>query len=238
MPNLRIGIDLGGTKTEVIVLDPHGHELLRRRRATRRGDYGATLETIRDLVTEAEERVGSVASVGVGIPGAISPATALVKNANSTWLNGKPLQDDLQRLLARPVRLANDANCFTLSEATDGAGAGAGLVFGVIVGTGTGGGIAIGGRPVTGRNAIAGEWGHNPLPWAEPAELPGPPCYCGRHGCIETWLSGPALARDYREHTGRTLDGPGIAQAALGGDRGRKPPCYAMSCAWRVRLPR
>lgn len=194
---MRIGIDLGGTKTEAIVLDHDGAVRFRERRPTRRGDYTQTIETIADLVQAAETAIDRRASVGIGIPGTISPATGLVKNANSTWLNGRPLDQDLTRRLNRPVRVANDANCFALSEASDGAGAGAPVVFGVILGTGCGGGIVAHGRVLTGPNAIAGEWGHNPLPWPTPAELPGPPCYCGQRGCLETWISGPALARDY-----------------------------------------
>jgi fructokinase len=194
---MRIGIDLGGTKIEIVALDDDGGELLRRRVATPRGDYGATLGVLVRLVEEAERELGRRATVGVGMPGVVSPATGLVKNANSTWLIGRPFGDDLTRALGRPVRLANDANCFALSEAIDGAGGGAAVVFGVIVGTGTGGGIVVNGRIVTGVNAIAGEWGHNPMPWPREGEWPGPPCYCGRTGCIETFLSGPGLARDY-----------------------------------------
>jgi fructokinase len=193
---MRIGIDLGGTKIEGIALGAAGAPALRRRIATPRGDYPGTLRAIGDMVLSIEREVGATGTVGVGIPGTISPATGLVKNANSTWLIGQPLGVDLPALLDRPVRIANDANCFALSEATDGAGAGAGVVFGVIVGTGTGGGIVCGGRVVTGINAIAGEWGHNPLPWPRPDEWPGPACYCGRTGCIETFLSGPGLSRD------------------------------------------
>lgn len=193
---MRIGIDLGGTKTEVIVLDDDNRELLRERVSTPRGDYAATLQTIVHLVQLAESKVGAgvnVASgIGVGIPGAESLTTGLIKNANSTWLIGKPFQADLEAALKRPVRLANDANCFALSEARDGAGAAAGVVFGVILGTGVGGGIVIDGKLLLGANAISGEWGHNPLP----GEQRGTACYCGRSDCIETWLSGPALAAD------------------------------------------
>jgi len=186
----RIGIDLGGTKTEAIALDAAGREIFRKRVPTPRGDYDATLKTIASLVAEAGE-----GSVGVGIPGALSHASGLVKNANSTWLIDKPLQQDLERALGREVRLANDANCFALSEATDGAAAGAEVVFGVILGTGVGGGIVVRGRIVEGANAIAGEWGHNPLPLPRADDMPLRPCYCGRAGCIETYLSGPALER-------------------------------------------
>lgn len=194
---VRIGIDLGGTKIEAVVLDRRGDIAFRERSATPRGDYDATLESIAALVADAERRMGSPATVGVGMPGTISPATGLVKNANSTWLNGRRLQPDLERRLGRPVRLANDANCFALSEASDGAAAGASVVFGVILGTGCGGGVVVNGRVLTGPNAIAGEWGHNPLPWPDEHERPGPSCYCGQSGCLETFISGPGLVRDY-----------------------------------------
>jgi fructokinase len=210
---VRIGIDLGGTKIEAIALDNEGREHLRHRIATPRGDYDGTIAAVATLVTYVEARVGP-SSVGIGMPGVISPATGLVKNANSTWLNGRPLSVDLEARLNRPIRLANDANCFALSEATDGAGAGASIVFGVIIGTGVGGGIVVNGRVLTGANAVSGEWGHNPLPWPEAHELPGPACYCGRCGCIETFLSGPGMARDHRERTGESLDPSAIVQAA------------------------
>jgi fructokinase len=214
---MRIGIDLGGTKIEAIAL--HGtRELLRRRIPAARGDYDATLAAIADLVAGVERDLGCTGTVGIGIPGAISPATGLVKNANSTWLNGRPMSEDLPRLLGRPVRFANDANCFALSEATDGAAAGAAVVFGVIVGTGTGGGIVINGRVLTGVNAVAGEWGHNPLPAPTDDERPGPLCYCGRRGCIETFLSGPGLARDYAAHGGDPVQADEIAARAEAGE--------------------
>ena len=216
---MRIGIDLGGTKIEAIALDPDGRERYRRRVPSPRDDYRGTIEAVAGLVADAEAQAGP-ASVGIGMPGAISPATGLVKNANSTWLNGQPLAEDLTARLGRPLRLANDANCLAVSEAADGAGAGCAVVFGVIVGTGTGGGIAVNGRPIVGANAIAGEWGHNPMPWPEPDEWPGPPCYCGRTGCIETFLSGPGLARDHRTLTGVTLDAAAIAARAAAGDAG------------------
>jgi len=193
----RIGIDLGGTKIEGIVLSRDGAELARQRVATPREDYPGTVVAVRDLVAALEADTTGNATVGVGIPGTVSPATGRIKNANSTWLIGEALDRDLETALGRPVRLANDANCFAVSEAVDGAAAGAGLVFGVILGTGVGGGIAIGGRARTGPNAIAGEWGHNPLPWPRDDERPGPACYCGLGGCIETFLSGPGLARDH-----------------------------------------
>ena len=214
----RIGIDLGGTKIEGCAIDAAGRLHGRQRVATPAGDYQGTLAAVADIVAAIERETGQCASVGIGIPGAISPATGLVKNANSTWLIGRPLQHDLEAVLARPVRLANDANCFVLSEATDGAAAGHRTVFGVILGTGVGGGIAIGAQLLVGANAIAGEWGHNPLPWPTPDELPGPPCWCGRRGCIETFLSGPALATDHHRHTGQSLDPPAIAAAAEDGD--------------------
>jgi fructokinase len=214
---MRIGIDLGGTKTEGIALDAAGVERFRGRVPTPRGDYDATLGAIAGLVGDAERVVGS-SSVGIGIPGAVSPATGLVKNANSTWLNGRPLREDLARRLQREVRVANDANCFALSEAVDGAAAGSPIVFGVILGTGTGGAIVANGQVLIGTNAIGGEWGHNPMPWPEPDEWPGPPCYCGRTGCIETFLSGPGMSRDHQAATGDAIDAAVIGARAEAGD--------------------
>ncbi len=202
---MRIGVDLGGTKIEAVAMDGAGRVVERRRRDTPSHSYRATLDAIVTLVGEIETATGTRARVGVGTPGAVSPATGCIKNANSTCLNGHPLHRDLARALGREARIANDANCFTLSEAVDGAGAGSSLVFGVIVGTGTGGGLAVSGRVLTGRNAIAGEWGHNALPWPEAGETPGPRCYCGRRGCVETFLSGPGMAREFREETGVSL---------------------------------
>lgn len=208
---MRIGVDLGGTKIEILALGSQGQALFRKRIPTPRQDYEATLLSIRSLVEECESASHAGGSpstpVGLGHPGAISPATGRIKNANSVWLNGRPFGTDLERTLGRRVRLANDANCFALSEATDGAAAGARTVFGVILGTGTGGGIVVDGRVLTGPNAIAGEWGHNPLPWPDPGEWPGPACYCGRTGCIETFLSGPGLLREYRDLVARRTTG-------------------------------
>ena len=214
----RIGIDLGGTKIEAAALGDDGSVRARRRVATPRDDYPATLRSMAALVEDLEAEMGSAAVVGVGMPGTISPATGLVKNANSVWLNGHPLAEDLRRVLPRSLRFANDANCFALSEAVDGAAAGAGAVFGVIVGTGTGGGVVVHGRIWTGPNAIAGEFGHNPLPWPNLDERPGPQCYCGQTGCIETYLSGPGLSRDHERATGQSLDAAGIAARAASGD--------------------
>jgi fructokinase len=215
---IALGIDLGGSKIEIIGLDERGAVLLRRRRPSPRGSYDATLAAIRAMVADAEAELGARGTVGVGTPGAISPATGLLKNSNSTWLNGKPLDRDLAAVLERPIAMANDADCLALSEATDGAAAGAATVFAVILGTGVGGGLAVHGKVLAGPNAIAGEWGHNPLPWPDADELPGAACYCGLAGCIETWLSGPGLARDYRAHTGAERDPPAIVSAAaIGG---------------------
>lgn len=210
----RIGVDLGGTKIEGVAIDGSGAAHFRRRVPTPAGDYRATIEVIAALVRTIERDIGGTAPVGIGMPGTISPASGLVKNANSTCLIGRPLQRDLEDEIERPIRLANDANCFTLSEATDGAGAGLQTVFGVILGTGVGGGLAIGGRVLLGANAIAGEWGHNPLPWPQPDEIPGPPCYCGRRGCIETFVSGPGLAADHFRLTGQRRSPSAIVEAA------------------------
>jgi fructokinase len=231
---IRIGIDLGGTKTEIVAIGADGAELLRRRRDTPQGDYAATLALVVDLVLEAERDLGASATVGVGMPGALSAATGLVKNANSTCLIGRPLREDLSAALAREVRLANDANCFALSESVDGAGAGAGVVFGVILGTGVGGGIVVGGRVLAGANGIAGEWGHNPLPLPAGHDLPLPPCYCGRAGCVETYLSGPGLARDHARMGGGALTAVEIAQRAGAGDAA----CEATLVRYEARLAR
>lgn len=221
---LRIGIDLGGTKIEGIALDHDGSELARKRVSTPR-DYRLSLTAIVDLVGELERACGRCGTVGIGIPGIVSPVTGLVKNANSTWLIGNPLDKDLEALLQRPVKLENDANCFAVSEATDGAAAGANVVFGVIVGTGCGGGLVVHGRVLTGRNAIGGEWGHNPLPWPDAEELPGPDCYCGKKGCIETFVSGTGLEADFKRATGDSLTGEEIVRQA---DKGVRPAIEAL----------
>jgi fructokinase len=214
----RIGVDLGGTKIEAVALAGDGDIAARRRIATPKGDYDATIRAAAGLVTEIEAEIEADATVGIGIPGIASPDTGLVKNANSVWLIGRPLARDLEAALAREVRIANDANCFALSEALDGAALGAGVVFGAILGTGVGGGIVIDGRILVGANSIAGEWGHNPLPWPATGETPGPECYCGRRGCIETFLSGPGLAADHLAVTGSSLDATEIARRADDGD--------------------
>jgi fructokinase len=215
---MRIGVDLGGTKIEAIALADDGSVRARERVATPRDDYEATLEAIARLVLGLEGQLGTRGSVGIGIPGSLSPATGRIKNANSVWLNGQALDRDLERRLDRPLRFANDANCFALSEATDGAGVGARVVFGAILGTGCGGGIVIDGRVLTGPNAVAGEWGHNPLPWPQPDEWPGPSCYCRLTGCLETFLSGPGLARDYSQAAGAAATVPEIVARAEAGD--------------------
>lgn len=225
---IRFGIDLGGSKIEIAALAADGTIRLRRRIATPRGDYSATLRAIADLVETAERDLGVRAPVGIGIPGAETHATGLIKNANSTWLIGRPLRRDLHAWLQRPVAIANDANCFALSEARDGAGQGARVVFGVIIGTGVGGGIVVDGRVLTGANAIAGEWGHNPLP----GETSPPECYCGRRGCIETYLSGPGMVRDHHEHGGHRDTPAAIAAATT------DPACAATLARYERRLAR
>lgn len=229
---MRIGIDLGGTKIEGIALAPGGNIVARRRVPTPR-DYSGTLDTLTALVRDIEHAVGERSTVGIGIPGAATPE-GVVKNANSTWLIGKPLRADLEDRLGRTVRLKNDANCFAISEAADGAGAGEDVVFGVILGTGVGGGIVVGGRCLDGPNLIAGEWGHNPLPWMTPDELPGAPCYCGRHGCIETFLSGPGFERDYLQQTGSARPSATIVAGAERGD----PEAKAAMDRYYARLAR
>jgi fructokinase len=210
---MRLGIDLGGTKIEIVAIERDGRECARHRVATPRTSYDDTIRAIRDLVIATETNLGQTGSLGIAIPGAISLKTGLVKNANSTTLIGHPLDKDLEKALSRPVRVENDANCFTLSEATDGAGRGHDVVFGVIMGTGVGGGIAVGGRVLKGAHAITGEWGHNPLPAPRSNEMSGPACYCGRLGCIESWISGPAIAEQYKLLTGRHMIATDIAEA-------------------------
>jgi fructokinase len=216
---MRIGIDLGGTKTEIIALAEHGATLLRHREPTPANDYGAILELIAELLGLAERAAGPAESVGIATPGAISPQTGLIKNSSTLVLNGKPLDRDLAERLQRPVRLENDANCLVLSEAIDGAAAGAAVVFGAILGTGVGGGVIVRQRLITGRNHIAGEWGHNPLSWPRQDEWPGLSCYCGKFGCIETYLSGPGLVRDFRNRTDQQWSAQEIAGAAALGDK-------------------
>jgi fructokinase len=218
---MRIGVDMGGTKIEAIAIDAGGKELVRRRVATPRS-YDGTLDAVVDLVIGVEREMGMRGTVGVGIPGTVSPVTRLVKNANSVWLIGRSLDADLEGRLGRPVRMTNDANCFALSEASDGAGAGAPSVFGVILGTGVGGGIVIGGHVIEGASRIAGEWGHNPLPRPHDSERPGPQCWCGRRGCIETFCSGPAMERDHLEATGEALSAVRITERAEAGDAGAR----------------
>ncbi|HRN84806.1 MAG TPA: ROK family protein [Hyphomicrobium sp.] len=214
---LRLGIDLGGTKIEGCVLAPDGSEAARQRILAPQGNYDDTLAALTSLIRDLEKQAGAAVTIGIGMPGSLSPSTGLVRNANSTWLNGRPLRQDLEKALGQPVRMANDANCFALSEATDGAGAGARSVFGIIIGTGCGGGLVFDGRVLEGARGIGGEWGHNPLPWAEADEHPGPTCWCGRVGCMEMWASGTGLSGDYKRRTGELVSGHEIvARAALG----------------------
>jgi fructokinase len=215
---LRLGIDLGGTKIAGVALARDGASVAEHRMPSPRHDYAATIEAIAAMVARLESDAGGEGSIGIGVPGSLAPARGLMQNANSTWLNGRPLLRDLEARLGRPVRLANDANCFALSEAVDGAGAGAPSVFGVILGTGCGGGLVLNGRLVDGPLGIAGEWGHNPLPWATAEEQPGPLCWCGRHGCLETWVAGPGVEADHAHATGHSLDGPEIVARAGRGD--------------------
>jgi fructokinase len=231
---LRLGIDLGGTKIEAIALDDDGASLVRRRVATPVGDYAATLAAVAELVETIEHDLSRKGSVGVGCPGALSPHTGKIKNANSTVLNGKALDEDLAHVLGRPVRLENDANCFALSEASDGAGRDEKCVFGIILGTGVGGGLVVDKALIRGRNRLTGEWGHNPLPWPRDDEWPGAPCYCGKTGCIETYLSGAGLARDYKRLCGRDLSAHEIAPAAHAGDAAARE-CLSL---YRDRLAR
>lgn len=231
---VRFGIDLGGTKTEIVALAPDGRELLRRRVATPREDYGATLDALARLVVEAERELGVRGTVGLGTPGSISRATGLLRGSNSVCLNGQPIKRDLERILAREVRITNDANCFALSEATDGAGRDARVVFGAILGTGVGAGIVVDGRVLDGPNAIAGEWGHNPLPWPRDDERPGSACFCGRSGCIETWLAGPGIERDHARMSGNSASAQDIVARAAGADSA----CAATLERYEERLAR
>ena len=219
--HFRLGIDLGGTKIEVVALDSDGQEMLRHRVPTPHGDYEGTLRAIAGLVADVERRLNVVpgaASVGIGAPGSLSRATGLLRGSNSVCLNSRPFKNDLEALLGRTIRMSNDANCFALSEAIDGAAAGNAVVFGVILGTGVGAGIVVNGQVLDGRNAIAGEWGHNPLPWPRDDERPGQPCYCGRRGCIETFVSGPAFERDHATVTGHDVPTARIVADAAAGD--------------------
>lgn len=231
---LRAGLDVGGTKIEIVVLDASGGERLRRRIPTPQGDYPATLEAIVTLVDAAERELGDTVSVGIGTPGSLSRLNGCIRNANSTCLNGQPLLRDLEQRLRRPVRIANDANCFAVSEAADGAAAGAEVVFGVILGTGVGGGIVVRGELLVGANGVGGEWGHNPLPAPQAEDLPLPKCYCGRHGCIETYLSGPGMAAEHARLHGTTLSAEAIAAAATTGDAA----CEATLARYERRLAR
>lgn len=220
--DLRIGIDLGGTKIAAAALARDSGMMASAVCPTPKQDYDATIRAIASLVADMEGRTGLQGSVGIGIPGSISPSSGLVQNANSTWLNGRPFDRDLEAALGRPVRMANDANCFALSEAVDGAGAKAAVVFGVILGTGCGGGIVVNGRLLEGPHRISGEWGHTPLPWPAADETPGPVCWCGRSGCLETWVSGPALAKDYFSQTGAERSSEQILDSALAGEPAAK----------------
>ena len=231
---MRIGVDLGGTKIEIIALDDSGAPLLRRRVPTPAGDYSGTVRAIAELVRSAQAQIGVFASVGIATPGALSPQTGLLRNSNSVVLNGKPLDRDLADALGQPVRLENDANCLAISEATDGAGAGSRVVFAAILGTGVGGGIVIEGRILTGLNRIGGEWGHNPLPWATENERPGYRCYCGKFGCIETFLSGAGLAREYFSLSQKELPAEQIAEAEQSGE----PDAVQSIAAYQDRLAR
>jgi fructokinase len=231
---IRLGVDLGGTKIEIVALDPAGNELLRRRIATPAGDYAKTLAAVAELVRGAERELGAQGTIGMGVPGSLSRATGLLRGANSVCLNGQPIKRDLETILGRAVHLTNDANCFALSEASDGAGEGAAVVFGGILGTGVGGGIVVGGHVLDGPNAIAGEWGHNPLPWPRDDERPGPACFCGRRGCIETFLSGPGLERDHLHAAGEMLTSREIVARAGNGD----PVCAATLVRYEERLAR
>jgi fructokinase len=221
MAEVKIGVDFGGTKVEVAALDAGG-AFLHRARTPNPGSYDAAIEAVRKLVADAESAIGARASVGIGAPGSISPRTGVMRNANSTWLNGRPFREDLSAALEREVRLANDANCLALSEAVDGAGAGARVVFAVILGTGCGGGVVVDGRLIDGANGVGGEIGHMPLPWPRADESPGPLCWCGKHNCLETWVSGSGFQRDFTERSGRALNAEAIIAAARAGESDAK----------------
>ncbi|HEY1719823.1 MAG TPA: ROK family protein [Magnetospirillaceae bacterium] len=232
---LRVGVDVGGTKIEAVAIDEAGHEMARKRVETPRGSYEGTIATIRDLALEVEDKAGQgQARVGIGHPGWTVRATGLIAGANSTWITNRPFARDIAAALGRECRLSNDANCLVVSEATDGAAAGKRVVFGVILGTGVGGGVVVDGKVIDGANGIAGEWEHNPLPWPRAEELPGPSCYCGRTGCIETWLAGPWLAADHKRVTGQELAGPEIVARAEAGDEAAD----ATLTRWEERLAR
>ena len=231
---MRIGIDLGGTKTEAVALSDKGREIARKRISTPRGDYEGAIRILVELVAYLEKETGETGSVGIGIPGTFSPKTGLVKNANSTWLIGKPFNRDVTQALSREVRFANDANCLAVSEAVDGSGAGTEMVFAVILGTGSGAGIAINGKVHSGQHGIAGEWAHNALSWMEPDEFPGPECYCGRRGCIETFVSGTGFEMDYEKHSGKCLKGPEIMELHEKGD----PLAEEVLCRYETCLAR
>lgn len=231
---MRVGVDWGGTKIEAIALSDDGTMLWRERIPTPREDYAESVRRTVDLIARAERETGEPGTIGIGIPGVVVASTGLVKNANSTWLNGKPFKTDIEALLGREIRCANDANCLALSEAVDGAGAGKRVVFAAILGTGCGGGIAVAGAPHDGPHAIAGEWGHNPLPWQTPDEYPGPQCYCGRYGCIETWISGTSFERQYEQLTRERVRAPQIVQRVEDGE----PNADALLCRYQDRLAR
>ncbi len=225
---MRVGIDLGGTKIEGIALSDAGEELFRQRIATPQGDYAAILKSISALINQIEAEVAEKGSIGICTPGSLSPSTGLMRNSNSVCINGKPLLTDIQAQLQRDVRIANDANCFALSEAVDGAASDASVVFGVIIGTGTGAGVVIDKKVLLGANAVAGEWGHNPLPWPKDYELPGAECYCGKSGCIETWLSGPGIVRDHEIHNNIFLDAETLDNKARFGDEDANETLHAL----------
>ncbi len=223
---VKIGVDLGGTKIAVVALSPSNQTLFSNRLSTPKGNYQGVLETIHDLVNQAKKNVGANgkddASIGIGIPGSVSPQTGLIQNANSTWMNAKPFQTDIESILDQPVKLANDANCLALSESFDGAAKGAGTVFGVIIGTGCGGGLIVNGKLIEGRHAICGEWGHTPLPWLKPEEFPGPACWCGQNGCLETWISGTGLEKAFQGAFGQAVSAQEIASRAAAGNKNAK----------------